>query len=239
MGSIASRNVRSWRDDDERAVVRAQRLLELLDGLEVEVIRRLVEHEEVHLARLQLGQVRPCPLTRRERRPRARDVVGAETELREQRPRIDGGEACCSRRRRRGAALRRARRAPVRSCRSPSSDRGASPAASTYRCRWNRSMQAARRATPRATRGRDRSRPYRSNRMCRTGPVPAPGVGAGPVPPTVRATGRQQNHRRRRDGTSPAHRQATGRQQNHRRRRDGTRPAHRQRHRTPTEPPHV
>ena len=80
-------------DDDERAVVRAQRLLELLDGFEVEVVRGLVEHEEVHLARLELGQVRPRPLARRQRRPGAPDVVGAEPELGEQGPRIDRGEA--------------------------------------------------------------------------------------------------------------------------------------------------
>ena len=71
-------------DDDEGAIVRAQGLLELLDGLEVEVVRRLVEDEEVDASCLELGQVRPRPLPRRQRRPGAPDVVGAEPELGEQ-----------------------------------------------------------------------------------------------------------------------------------------------------------
>ena len=52
------------RDDDERAVVAAERLLELFNGLQVEVVGGLVEHEQVHLTCLQLGQVRPRALTR-------------------------------------------------------------------------------------------------------------------------------------------------------------------------------
>ena len=56
------------RDDDERAVVRLQRRLELLDRLQVEVVRRLVEDEAVDPARSQLRELRPRPLARRERR---------------------------------------------------------------------------------------------------------------------------------------------------------------------------
>jgi len=43
------------RDHDERPVVSAESLLELLDGLEVEVVRRLVEEEKVDAPGLQLG----------------------------------------------------------------------------------------------------------------------------------------------------------------------------------------
>jgi hypothetical protein len=39
------------RDEDERAVERAERALELLDGGQVEVVRRLVEHEAAGAAR--------------------------------------------------------------------------------------------------------------------------------------------------------------------------------------------
>ena len=80
------------RDDHERAVVAVERGLELFDRLEVEVVRRLVEEEEVDLPRLQLGEVRARPLAGRERRPRPPDVIGAETELREQRACVDRRE---------------------------------------------------------------------------------------------------------------------------------------------------
>ena len=53
----------------------------------------------------------------------ALDVVRAEPELREQRARVDGGEAASCRRTPRAAAPRRARPAPGRSCRSPSCGR--------------------------------------------------------------------------------------------------------------------
>ena len=76
-------------DDDEGAVVAAERLLELLDRLEVEVVGRLVEDEQVHPARLELGQVRSRPLARRERRARPADVLRAEPELRQQRSGVD------------------------------------------------------------------------------------------------------------------------------------------------------
>ena len=77
------------RDDDEGAVPGRERLLELLHRLEVEVVRRLVEDEEVDASRLELGELRPCPLAGREGRAGPVDVRGAETELREERPRVD------------------------------------------------------------------------------------------------------------------------------------------------------
>jgi hypothetical protein len=47
------------RDDDECAVPARERQLELLDRLEVEVVRRLVEDEQIDACRLQLREVRP------------------------------------------------------------------------------------------------------------------------------------------------------------------------------------
>jgi hypothetical protein len=77
------------RDDDERAVIRAEGRLELLDGLEIEMVRRLVEDEKVDSTCLQLREMRSRPLPRRKRRARAADVIGAEPELGEQRARVD------------------------------------------------------------------------------------------------------------------------------------------------------
>ena len=51
-------------DHDRRSLVDDERGLELLDRLEVEVVRRLVEHEAVDAARHQLGEVRARPLAR-------------------------------------------------------------------------------------------------------------------------------------------------------------------------------
>ena len=58
------------RDDDDRPLEAGERRLELLDRLEVEVVRGLVEHEQVHVARLELGEVGARPLAGRERRAR-------------------------------------------------------------------------------------------------------------------------------------------------------------------------
>ena len=76
------------RDEDERAVERAQRALELLDRGQVEVVRRLVEHETARSARRLERELGPRPLTRRETPGRPQHVVGVEVELREERARI-------------------------------------------------------------------------------------------------------------------------------------------------------
>ena len=52
------------RDEDERAVEPAQRALEFLDGRQVEVVRRLVEHEAVDTARHEHSEVGARPLAR-------------------------------------------------------------------------------------------------------------------------------------------------------------------------------
>ena len=59
------------RHDEKRAVIAGQRLLELLDRLEIQVVGRLVEDEQVDPGRLQLREMRPGALARRERRARA------------------------------------------------------------------------------------------------------------------------------------------------------------------------
>ena len=54
------------RDEQQGAVVGVERLLELLDGRQVEVVGRLVEDEEVDAARLEQGHRGPGPLAGRE-----------------------------------------------------------------------------------------------------------------------------------------------------------------------------
>src|SRR5436190_561726 len=61
-------------DHDKGAVVAAERRLELLDGLQVEVVRGLVEHEEIDPPGLELREVRSRPLPGRQRRPGPPDV---------------------------------------------------------------------------------------------------------------------------------------------------------------------
>jgi len=51
------------RDEDQRSVEHAQRALELLDRGQVEMVRRLVEDEAVHAARLQQRERRAAPLS--------------------------------------------------------------------------------------------------------------------------------------------------------------------------------
>ena len=51
-------------DEQQRAVPRRERLLELLDGRQVEVVRRLVEHEAVHAAGHEQRELGPGALPR-------------------------------------------------------------------------------------------------------------------------------------------------------------------------------
>src|SRR5262249_35367618 len=76
-----------------RAVGLGERRRQLLYRFEVEVVRRLVENEQVDAERLELGELRARPLSRGERRRRPVQMIGAEPELREERPRLFGGEA--------------------------------------------------------------------------------------------------------------------------------------------------
>ena len=72
-------------DEDERARVALERELELLDRLQVEMVRRLIEHERVRALRREQGEHRARPLARGERRRRPLDLAGSERELGEQR----------------------------------------------------------------------------------------------------------------------------------------------------------
>ena len=62
-------------DQQERAVEAGDRLLELLDGRQVEVVGRLVEDEAVDALGHQQGEDGPGPLARRERARRSSDVA--------------------------------------------------------------------------------------------------------------------------------------------------------------------
>src|SRR2546430_9253981 len=68
-----------------RSLEGLERGLELLDRRQVEVVRRLVEDEAVHAASRRERERRARPLARREAASRPQDVVGAETELGEDR----------------------------------------------------------------------------------------------------------------------------------------------------------
>src|SRR5207248_965711 len=72
-------------DEEDRARKAVERLLELLDGRQVEVGRRLVEHEVVDTLGHEHRQLRTDALPRRQRRCRAPDVLGTECEFGEER----------------------------------------------------------------------------------------------------------------------------------------------------------
>ena len=114
-------------DEEHRAVERVERRLELLDGRQVEVVRRLVEHEHVGAVGHQQRQRRPGALTRRQRRRRPRDVVGDEPELGQQR------------------AGRRRRRAPVASWNARSN--GVGPVSRSRACSTSPTTTLGPRAT--------------------------------------------------------------------------------------------
>lgn len=81
------------RDQQQRARVRRERRLELLDGRQIEVVGRLVQDQQVHPARLQQGQRGPGALAGRQRRRAPQDVPGAQSELRQQGPRVGRQQA--------------------------------------------------------------------------------------------------------------------------------------------------
>ena len=81
----ASRKARSWVTRSSVPSKVSSAVSELLDGLEVEVVGGLVEHEAVHALRHQLGEQCPGALAGRQVGTGPIDVVGAEPELRQQR----------------------------------------------------------------------------------------------------------------------------------------------------------
>ena len=85
------------RDDEHRAAVAAEPALEPRDGVEIEVVGRLVEQEEVGLLREDDAEVQPTALAAGERRDRPLEIGRREAELRARSPRP------CARARRRRA----------------------------------------------------------------------------------------------------------------------------------------
>ena len=71
-------------DQQQCTVVRRQRLLELLDRRQVEVVGGLVEDQQVDPATLEQGERGAGALPRREPADLAGDLVGLEAELRQQ-----------------------------------------------------------------------------------------------------------------------------------------------------------
>jgi hypothetical protein len=69
------------RDDEHRPLVADEKRLEPRDGVEVQVVGRLVEHEKVRAAREDDAEVEPPPLAAGERRHGPREVGVAEAEL--------------------------------------------------------------------------------------------------------------------------------------------------------------
>ena len=80
-----ARKRRSCVTRSDGSVEGVERALELLDRGDVEMVRRLVEHEAVHAARREQRQQCARALARRQRRRIAQDVIRSETELRQQR----------------------------------------------------------------------------------------------------------------------------------------------------------
>ena len=76
------------RDEDERSIEHGQRTFELLDGREVEMVRRLVEHEAAGTARRLQRELGPRPLAGRQAPRSPEHVVRVEVELGEQRSRF-------------------------------------------------------------------------------------------------------------------------------------------------------
>ena len=87
VSEIASSRARSWVTSSNVPAVALERRFELLDRGQVEMVRRLVEHEAVDALGAEQRERRPCALAGRERVGGPGDVFGAQTELREQRPR--------------------------------------------------------------------------------------------------------------------------------------------------------
>ena len=73
------------RDQHERLGPLAQPLLEMLGGLDVEVVGRLVEQQQVRLLEQHLGQLEPAALAARQRLDRALEIGGGKAEVLRQR----------------------------------------------------------------------------------------------------------------------------------------------------------
>ena len=81
------------RHQHERAAIGVEGRFQLLDGGQVEVVRWFVQHQEVHAAGGEAGQLGPRALARGKRRRRAGHGLGAQTELGQLGPGQIGPEA--------------------------------------------------------------------------------------------------------------------------------------------------
>jgi hypothetical protein len=77
-------------DQQQRTVIGFERLFELLDGGEIEVVRRLIENQHIRATGLQQRKARAGSLTGREIVDRAFHMICAQPELREQSSHIGG-----------------------------------------------------------------------------------------------------------------------------------------------------
>ena len=153
------------RDDDDGRRGLAEERLERLAGRDVEVVRRLVEEQQVRLADADERELQPRALAARQVRDRLADVVAAEQEPREVRPCRALVEA---RRREHRVKHGRPGQRPVPQLRQvgrhrapadahePRDARAAGPrscaGASSSPRRWDRRGRCARRGEPRAAR---------------------------------------------------------------------------------------
>ncbi len=85
VSEIASSRPRSWVTRSSVPGIVLERRLELLDGRQVEVVRRLVEDQAVHALGAEQRERRPRPFAGRQRIRGPGDVLGSEPELGEQR----------------------------------------------------------------------------------------------------------------------------------------------------------
>ena len=163
------------------AVVGRERGLELLDRLQVEVVRRLVEHEQVDAARLQLGELRAGALARaRASRTAGSTCSAPRPNLASSVRALDRAQAGCGAREGRRAAARRRRRRrgagraspitvdrPTCACpRRAAARRAGARAASTCRCRCGP-------VTATRSPGRARGRSGRAGRSPRSPTAPS------------------------------------------------------------------
>ena len=76
-----SRKARSWLTSEQRAGELEQQLLEQVERLDVEIVRRLVEHEQVERPREQPREQQPIALAARQRAHRRARAIGREEKV--------------------------------------------------------------------------------------------------------------------------------------------------------------
>ena len=79
--------------EQDGAVIFLQRDVKRVDGFKIEMVRRFVEHQEVHASRLEPRQLGASALAWRQRWRRPGEVVRSEAELGQERARLQCAEA--------------------------------------------------------------------------------------------------------------------------------------------------